>query len=83
MLRFRITSYNVCYTKLLRIDLSYEAMNAEAAKAPIGSDGLLFFPFGNGAERILESSNEGAQLVGLNFNVHSRAHVLRARNNFV
>jgi len=64
--------------KNMAIDLSYEAMNAEAAKAPIGSDGLLFFPFGNGAERILESSNEGAQLVGLNFNVHSRAHVLRA-----
>ncbi|MCK4923299.1 MAG: carbohydrate kinase, partial [Bacteroidales bacterium] len=58
--------------------LSYDEMNSEAEKAPIGSKGLLFYPFGNGAERVLENKETSAQLAGLNFNVHSRAHMLRA-----
>lgn len=56
----------------------YEEMNVMAAKAPIGSDGLVFIPFGNGAERILENRNLGAQLLNLDFNRHNVAHLLRA-----
>ncbi|MDA3892135.1 MAG: FGGY family carbohydrate kinase [Salinivirgaceae bacterium] len=59
-------------------NMSYEQMNTEAEKAPIGSEGLLFFPFGNGAERVLENKETGAQLDGLNFNIHNKAHMLRA-----
>lgn len=59
-------------------NLSYEQMNDEAKLAPIGSDGLQFFPFGNGAERVLENKETNAQLEGLNFNIHSKAHMLRA-----
>jgi xylulokinase len=57
---------------------SYEQMNILAQKIPVGSDGLMFFPFGNGAERVLENRDLGARLEGLNFNIHSKAHVLRA-----
>ena len=58
--------------------LSYQEMNALASKAPIGSDGLRFFPFGNGGERIFENKVLGASLQGLDFNRHSQPHLLRA-----
>ena len=35
-------------------------------------------PFGNGAERMLENREAGASVHGLNFNIHSKAHLLRA-----
>ncbi len=57
---------------------SYDEMNKIAAEAPIGSDGLVFLPFGNGAERILENNNIGAQLHNLDFNRHTVKHLLRA-----
>ncbi|HTS43266.1 MAG TPA: FGGY family carbohydrate kinase, partial [Puia sp.] len=59
-------------------DASYETINAEAAKVAIGSDGLQFFPFGNGAERILVNKNLGGYLQGLHFNNHQWQHVARA-----
>jgi len=58
--------------------LSYGQMNAFAEKAPIGSDELKILPFGNGAERIFENRNIGAQVHGLNFNRHDISHLLRA-----
>ncbi len=58
--------------------LSYEQMNEEAAKVEIGSDGLLFYPFGNGAERVLENKDLGAAMKGLHFNRHHRGHMARA-----
>ena len=59
-------------------DLSYAQMNDEAAQAPIGSDGLVILPFGNGAERMLGNKETGCSIRGLEFNVHKRAHVLRS-----
>lgn len=59
-------------------ELSYPEINEVAMKAPAGSDGLRFFPFGNGAERVLEDKNPGASLSGLNFNIHKQSHLLRA-----
>lgn len=58
--------------------LSYPQMNEIAASAPIGSDGLVVLPFGNGAERILENKNIGSHISNLNFNNHSLQHLLRA-----
>ncbi len=58
--------------------VSYERLNDLADLAPVGSDGLVFLPFGNGAERILENENYGASLHGLNFNIHDRRHLVRA-----
>nr|WP_317128413.1 FGGY-family carbohydrate kinase [Hymenobacter radiodurans] len=59
-------------------EMPYDQMNQLAAQAPVGSEGLLFLPFGNGAERILENRPTDAELRGLSFNIHSQAHVLRA-----
>jgi Sugar (pentulose and hexulose) kinases len=59
-------------------NLSYEEMNRIAAKAPIGSDGLIALPFGNGAERVLENKMISASMHGLSFNTHSQSHWYRA-----
>lgn len=58
--------------------LDYEQMNALAADVPVGCEGLVILPYGNGAERTLENRNIGAQVAGWNFNMHKRAHFLRA-----
>ncbi len=56
----------------------YGQMNEIAQKAPIGSEGLSFLPFGNGAERVLENKSIQSSIHGLDFNHHSQAHLLRA-----
>ena len=58
--------------------ISYADMNEMAASVPIGSDGVSILPFGNGAERLLENRDAGCSMHGLNFNRHSKAHLLRA-----
>ncbi len=58
--------------------INYEQMNDLARQAPVGSNGLITLPFGNGAERILENRNPGAQIHGLDFNIHDRTHILRS-----
>ncbi len=57
---------------------SYQEMEQLASQVPIGSDGLRILPFGNGAERMLENCDPGAQILGLNFNRHNSAHLYRA-----
>ena len=57
---------------------AYDEMNALAAQAPAGARGLQIYPFGNGAERILANKDTGAVVNKLNFNIHSREHLLRA-----
>lgn len=59
-------------------DLSYAQMNDLAAQAPAGSEGLCILPFGNGAERLLSNRETGCSVFGLDFNRHTRAHLLRA-----
>jgi xylulokinase len=61
-----------------RAAMTYEQMNAEAQKAPPGSEGLMVFPYGNGAERTLENRNVGASFHGIDLTLHARGHVLRA-----
>ena len=58
--------------------VSYDDMNALAAQAPIGSDGLTVVPFGNGAERVLENKEIGCSVHGIDFNRHAKYHLLRA-----
>ncbi len=58
--------------------MSYGEMNTAAAGVAAGSDGVTVIPFGNGAERVLENAHVGGQVFGLDFNRHSRAHLLRA-----
>lgn len=59
-------------------DISYPAMNDLAETAPVGAEGLSIIPFGNGAERVLQNQNPGASVHGINFNIHTKAHMLRA-----
>jgi len=58
--------------------VSYNDINAKAREINIGADGLLIYPFGNGAERVLENKNPGAQFRGLQFNTHHSGHIARA-----
>jgi len=59
-------------------DSSYEQINKEASLAPAGSDELLVYPFGNGAERVLENKDLGAVMKVVQFNRHNRGHIARA-----
>ncbi|HKL72288.1 MAG TPA: FGGY family carbohydrate kinase [Marinilabiliaceae bacterium] len=58
--------------------MSYPEMNDVAVKAPVGAEGLLVYPFGNGAERVLANAEPGAEFKGINFNIHNQSHLLRA-----
>jgi xylulokinase len=57
---------------------SYDIMNRHAEQVAVGSEGVRFYPFGNGSERILENADPGARLKGLHFNRHHLGHVARA-----
>lgn len=63
---------------LLQGSMSYPEMNSVAAKAPIGSDGLICLPFGNGAERMLCNEDPGATFKGLQFSRHGMSHFIRS-----
>ncbi len=58
--------------------LTYDEMNGLALEAPIGSNGVMVLPYGNGAERTLSNRDPGAAVLGLSFNRHTRAHLFRA-----
>ena len=57
---------------------TYEEMNELAAQVPIGSEGAIMIPFGNGAERMLNNQNIGVNILNLNLNIHNKAHLCRA-----
>lgn len=58
--------------------ISYPELNELAAGIPVGSEGLSILPFGNGAERMLQNKQIDCSIHGLNFNIHSKAHIARA-----
>lgn len=57
---------------------SYDQMNEAAAAIAVGAEGVLCYPFGNGAERIFKNKDIGAHFSGINFNVHNTSHLIRA-----
>lgn len=59
-------------------NLSYAELNVLSAKAPIGSKGLKVLPFGNGVERMLNNKYTGAQLLGIDLNLHTQSDIFRA-----
>ena len=63
-------------TKNLNID--YAEMNEMVKSVPVGAEGLLCLPFGNGSERIFENKLIGSHLLNLDFNQHETGHILRA-----
>lgn len=58
--------------------VSYDKLNAEAAKIAPGSEALRFYPFGNGVERIFNNRKVNSGIENLNFNIHSSAHLIRS-----
>ncbi len=58
--------------------VTYEEMNTLGSSALIGSEGLVFIPFGNGVERIMQNKPVGAHLLGLDLLKHDKRHVVRA-----
>ncbi len=66
------------WTKKILSKNDYASMNAEASSVSVGSDGLFFYPFGNGSERMLNNSNPGASFNGIDFNRHGDRHILRS-----
>lgn len=57
---------------------SYENMNQKAEEIPVGSDGVVVIPFGNGAERMFNNKTIGSHFLNLNLNKHSHGHLYRA-----
>jgi xylulokinase len=64
--------------KMLGGRFSYDELNNKAEKAAIGSDGLVFIPFGNGAERMLGNRIVDAGMLNLNFNIHGENELIRS-----
>lgn len=64
--------------QVLRRSISYHEMNELAHEAPVGADGLVCLPFGNGAERVLGNADPGASFQGLQFNRHGLPHMIRS-----
>ncbi|MBD0404532.1 xylulokinase [Flammeovirga sp. EKP202] len=64
--------------KNIASNCSYEELNELAAQSPIGSNGVIYLPFGNGAERVLENQSIGASYAGLDFNRHGQKDMIRA-----
>jgi xylulokinase len=58
--------------------IAYEKLNAEAAKVNAGSEGLRFYPFGNGVERIFNNKKVNSGIQNLNFNIHQPGHLIRS-----
>ena len=59
-------------------ELSYAGMNEQAQNIFPGSEGLMVFPFGNGAERMLNNKIVQAHIRCINLNQHKPAHLFRA-----
>ena len=57
---------------------SYDEINKLASEIKEGSDGVLVYPYGNGAERMFENQDLGARIENLNFNIHNQSHIFRA-----
>ena len=70
--------YSWLRKNLAQREMNYPALNDLAMNAPVGSEGLLMLPFGNGAERMLGNKDVGATIKNINFNIHTPAHLTRA-----
>lgn len=70
--------YSWLKRNLAQREMNYPALNDLAMSAPVGSEGLLMLPFGNGAERMLGNKDVGATIKNINFNIHTSAHLARA-----
>jgi xylulokinase len=56
----------------------YADLNRLALKSPVGSQGVIILPFGNGAERLFGDRIVGSHIMGLDFPRHGAGDLLRA-----
>ncbi len=70
--------YSWIKQNILDNNYNYNEMNQLAMNVDIGSDGLLCYPFGNGAERVLQNKNVSCRFIGIDFNIHNKEHLVRA-----
>jgi len=75
-LRDRFSQYEVEVERVLGVS-SYDLLNMEAAKVPVGSDGLIVLPFLMGERSPIWDALSRAVILGLSLN-HSKGHVVRA-----
>ncbi len=64
--------------KMIGANKTYTQLNDEAAAVARGSEGLSVFPFGNGAERMLNNKIVGSSIQHIDLNKHTPAHIYRA-----
>jgi xylulokinase len=64
--------------KMIGTNKTYQQLNDEAATIADGSEGLQVFPFGNGAERMLNNKLVGSSINNIDLNKHTPAHLYRA-----
>lgn len=57
---------------------TYNELNNFSEQAEVGCRGLMCFPFGNGAERVLKNTEVQSSFTGINFNIHDKRYLIRA-----
>ncbi len=62
----------------LKTKLTYPELNNIAKLSNAGSDGLKFYPFGNGTERIFQNKQIFSGIKNLNYNIHKSEHLVRS-----
>jgi len=62
--------------KLLN-ESSYKEMDKKAESID-SSEGIYFYSFGNGSERLFKNKKIDSHLIGLDFNIHLNSHIIRA-----
>ncbi|MDB4240563.1 FGGY family carbohydrate kinase, partial [Flavobacteriaceae bacterium] len=75
-----INGAGIQYAKLknkLNIE-SYDEMNNLSLNIEVGSEELIYLPFGNGSERMLNNINIGSSMFNFDKSVHNNAHLIRA-----
>ncbi|MCK5821869.1 MAG: carbohydrate kinase [Bacteroidales bacterium] len=70
--------YSWLRNQLFGQEISYSDMNKWAEAVGPGADNLRIFPFGNGVERLLQNQDYGGKILNLDFNRHSKSHLVRA-----
>lgn len=76
-----INSAGMIYSWLRRLmggEITYKEMDRLASTIPQGSEGLFILPFGNGSERMFGLAQIQGQILNIDLNKHTRAHLLRA-----
>lgn len=71
-------AYSFIKQMMASVEENYPELESMAQKIPVGSNGLLHLPFGNGAERMLNNKNVGSHFAHVEFNRHQKAHFYRA-----